>query len=314
MERIAVKEDPQTNGSSVIDLEEPELEGEVVWLRRDHIKPDPNQPREWFDETKLQELAASIASAKQKVAIIVIRSFMNPNRFIIVDGERRWRACGMVGVKKMKAIISTEQDERERFRDSVIVNFNREGHTVMETAHAVAKIKKDFDLNNAKVAELFGKSEGWVNNHLSLFRLAPEVIALMHPSVPRKQRLVISVALQLVPLTQREQKKFAKDFCAGKISAKSARVSIVKHRLMKGTATKIRVSPQKTNQKISGFTARAAEDSELTVMLGEETFLDTFKASSTAEIDVLIANLEKAEKNIAIAKGYLRNARSKLQT
>lgn len=288
-------------------------EEKVVYIMRSRIEPDPTQPRQWFDEVKLQELATSIGAVGQKVAIIVVEHPYKPSQYLIVDGERRWRACGMAGVDRMKAEVSSETDSGKLFMDSAIVNFGREGHTTLEIMYALARIKKDFPkLKNAKIAGSFGKSLAWVQNHLALLRLPEEVQQLMHPSRPRKQRLVVSVALQLVTLPERDQIRLAHEFCEGKRSAKSATVAIVRHRLTTQGGTNIK-KPRRSHarQKITGFAARMHEETELMASVGEEGFMAAFEGCEKREVIATIDNIESAEKYLSDIKSLLQDVLDK---
>ncbi len=281
-------------------------EEKVIWVRRDRLAPDPRQPRNWFDEAKLEELAKSIGAVGQRVAIIVVAHPEEPDRYLIVDGERRWRACEIAGVMMMKAVVSQETDERELFKQSAIANFSREGHTTLEIMHAIARIKQDFpDLKNHEIAAMFGKSLGWVQNHLALLRLPREVQDLMHPSRPKEQRLVFSVALQLVPLSEQDQLRFAREYCSGRRSAKSTAVDITRHRLTSGGVTVKKPKKSHARQKITNFTKRIQEDTELIALMDPETFQVAFAGRNRQEVKEALRNLEDAERNIAKIKRLL---------
>lgn len=271
--------------------------GAVLEIRRDRITPDPNQPRTWFDEKELSELAMSIASTGQKVAIFVTPVPGSTELFTIVDGERRWRACGMVEVKKLKAIVITGS-ELELFKQSAITNFGRVGHTALETMNAVVRMKKLTGESDEKVAQYFGKSTAWVRNFLGLARLGPEIHALMEPSRKKSERLKVSVALQLIPLSRMEQASFAKDFAKNATSAKRAKHNIQHHRLTSGTATKLRVRTDHTSAKVNNFATRVEEDSELIVLMGQDQIADAFKQAGLRRTNATIENLVNAQGNI----------------
>ncbi len=270
------------------------------------IEPNPNQPRVWFDPTKLNELALSIATSGQEVAIIVERHPQHPHRYIIVDGERRWRACGIAEVPEMKVVFA-QGTEAELYKKSLIANFAREGHNPWETAHAIARLKRYENLSDAKLAAYFGKSSLWVTNHLSFFRLHPDVFALMHPSIPKKRQLKSSVALHLVPLSHREQLEFAKKFMEDGVSAKRASFAIGKHRSRAGSTNRIRVVKHHTFSKIAGFTARIEEEAELIAMLGQETFDEGLRGRGAGTVKALIENLDRGIGHLQRVRELLSN-------
>jgi ParB/RepB/Spo0J family partition protein len=266
----------------------------VPWA---NIEPNPNQPRVWFDPGKLNELALSIAASGQEVAIIVVPHPSKEDCYIIVDGERRWRACGIAKVPEMKVVLAAGS-EAELYKKSLIANFAREGHNAWETAHAIRKLKEYEKLSDAKLAAFFGKSSLWVTTHLSFFRLHPDVFALMHPSIPKKKQLKSSVALQLVALSHREQLEFTGKFMREGASAKKASYAIGKHRSRAGSTNKIRVVKHHTYSKIAGFTARIWEESELIAMLGQETFDEALKGRGASTVHALIENLDRGMEQI----------------
>lgn len=126
-------------------------------LPTDSIMPNPNQPRIFFDSKKMKSLTASIKEVGQKIPIVLERVPTLP-KLLIVDGERRWRACTALG-RPVKAIIRPETNPTARLLDSAIANFGREGHTAFEVALTLKRLK-DLGLINERLAAAFTKSVG----------------------------------------------------------------------------------------------------------------------------------------------------------
>jgi ParB family chromosome partitioning protein len=127
-------------------------------------------------------LADSIATDGQKLPIVVRASGREDFSWIIIDGERRFRACQLIRRHEIRAFVSRVNHPKEVFTDQVIANFFREGHTPFETARAIFRLR-EMGMSVAKVARLVGKSEPWVYQHLQLLKLAPEVTELMEPDI-----------------------------------------------------------------------------------------------------------------------------------
>ena len=186
--------------------------GMIVMIPRDRIRPFANQPRKYFNQQELRDLASSIEGVTQLVPISVRKiTEENDSSYLyeLVDGQRRWHACEIADVKRMKAIIVSVKDAQEQFTMSVISNFGRVGHGPVETAFAI-KHFVDGGKSVKQTANIFAKSEPWVYKHLKLLELDQDVLNLMSPSLPEEGRLNFSKALLLVNFPPKEQRIMAK--------------------------------------------------------------------------------------------------------
>ena len=141
-------------------------------IPRDLISPDPDQPRKLFDEKPLEELAASI---KDKGILQTLTVRPDPNtagRFVIVIGERRWRASGLVGLTELPCIIRPDADHQEI---ALIENMQRENLTPLEEAEGLLKLKTVKGYTDAQLSHVIGKSRVSVTESLALNQL-PESI------------------------------------------------------------------------------------------------------------------------------------------
>ena len=132
----------------------------------DQIEANPNQPRQEFDQTALEELANSI---KQ----------IDDNKFQIIAGERRWRASQLAGLQSLPAYIRTIKDENV-MEMALVENIQREDLNAIEIALAYEHLlERSQDMTQEKVAEKVGKSRTAVTNYLRLLKLpAPVQMAL----------------------------------------------------------------------------------------------------------------------------------------
>lgn len=133
----------------------------------ENISRDENQPRQNFTEDSLAELAASIKQHGILQPLVVIAE---DGKYIIVAGERRWRAAKIAGLKTVPAIVRTI-DSQNRLELSIIENAQREDLNPIELATAYAKLKSQFNLSVKEIAERVGKSESSVMNTMRLLNL-----------------------------------------------------------------------------------------------------------------------------------------------
>ncbi|MBQ9029437.1 ParB/RepB/Spo0J family partition protein [Candidatus Saccharibacteria bacterium] len=131
------------------------------------IVRDEGQPRKTFDETALAELAASIKEHGVLQPLVVVEE---GGKYVIVAGERRWRAAKMAGLKKLPAIVRTI-DSQNRLELSIIENAQREDLNPIELATAYAKLKTQFNMSAKDIADRVGKSESAVMNTMRLLNL-----------------------------------------------------------------------------------------------------------------------------------------------
>lgn len=128
-------------------------------LPMDSIRPDPDQPRRTFDETKLEKLADSI-KAQGVIQPIVVRPDEGGG-YIIAVGERRWRAAQIAGLSSMPVVIR-EVDENTLRAMQLIENIDREGVPVLEEAAAVERLCNLYS-KVGDVAKALGKAAAWVS-------------------------------------------------------------------------------------------------------------------------------------------------------
>jgi ParB family chromosome partitioning protein len=137
------------------------------------IIPNSEQPRQKFDSEKLIELAESIKSKGLIQPIIVTKQ---GEKYVIIAGERRWRACGLAGLKKIPVIVKDINDDKERLELALIENIQREDLNSVEVAVAYKNLIEKFGYTQEELAKIVGKSRSAVANLLRLLKLPKEVI------------------------------------------------------------------------------------------------------------------------------------------
>lgn len=143
----------------------------VLELELDLIEPNRKQPRKYFDETALEELAASLKTYGMIQPIVVKKS---GDYYEIIAGERRWRAAKIAGMEKVPVVIK-KWEEGEAFEVALVENLQREDLNPMEEAESYQRLQEEFGLSQEKIAEKVGKSRSAITNSLRLLQLDPRV-------------------------------------------------------------------------------------------------------------------------------------------
>ena len=135
------------------------------------IAPNPQQPRTQFDEESLSELAASIAELGIIQPITLRRS---GDKYIIISGERRWRAAQMVGIEYLPAYIREVEDE-DLHAMALVENIQRQDLNAIEIALGMQRLIDECGLTQEAMAEKVGKKRSTVSNYMRLLSLPAEV-------------------------------------------------------------------------------------------------------------------------------------------
>ena len=135
------------------------------------IEPNPDQPRNQFDEDSLQELADSI----QQYGILQPLLVKKKDKYYeIIAGERRWRAAKIAGLEEVPVIIR-EYDDHEIVEIALIENIQREDLSPIEEAMAYQRLMKEHHLKQDEIAEKVSKSRAAITNSLRMLKLDPRV-------------------------------------------------------------------------------------------------------------------------------------------
>lgn len=132
------------------------------------VQPDKEQPRMHFDETKLQELAASIKRHGILQPLIVTSD--EHKMYTIVAGERRWRAAKIAGLSKLPCIVRSPQ-KIERLEIALIENVQRVDLSPLEQAVSIERLHQQFNVAYKAIADRLGKAPTTINNIVRLLQL-----------------------------------------------------------------------------------------------------------------------------------------------
>ena len=146
----------------------------IVKLNINEIEPNINQARKIFDDESIEDLASSIKEYGVIQPIIVSKK---EKYYEIIAGERRWRASKKAGLTQMPVIIR-EDDEKRNKEISLIENIQREDLNPIEKARGIKLLMDEYDLTQAKVAEILGKSRSSISNTVRILNLDELVLNL----------------------------------------------------------------------------------------------------------------------------------------
>ena len=151
-------------------------EKQIQTLPLSRIEPRQDQPRDQFDEDRLQDLAASIAR-HGLIQPVIVRHLPNGD-YQIIAGERRWRAARIAGLSEIPVRV-LEADDRSVAELALVENLQREDLNPMEEARGYQKLISDYSLTQEEAAAGVGKSRSAVTNALRLLNLSAPVADLI---------------------------------------------------------------------------------------------------------------------------------------
>ena len=194
-----------------------EIKNSVVEINIDSIEANPDQPRKIFDPTSLQELADSIALHGVIMPIVVNKK---GNKYMIIAGERRWRASRLAGLKTVPTIVK-EYTERQVKEISLIENLQREDLNPIEAANAMKLLMEEYNITQEELAERIGKSRSAIANTLRLLTLDQGVIDLVATN-----QLSQGHARALITLPKNEQLNIAKKAVSQRMSVREVEQAV----------------------------------------------------------------------------------------
>lgn len=181
------------------DLDLPEMD-ELKHLPMGRVMPDPNQPRQEFKESSLQELASSIR-ARGVVQPITVRPHPQlPDHFFIIDGERRWRASSIAEKSEIPCIIRQIQDHDKILMDQLTANYHNEEMRPIEEAMALQRmLDRERDKGNPEPREAvmreMGLSPSQLSKKLAILKYPEDVLNLLKGKVIREYQTVKNLSM-----------------------------------------------------------------------------------------------------------------------
>ena len=238
------------------------------------LSPNKYQPRTNFNQEKLSELANSIKKNGIIQPIAVRSDKVDPGRYEIVAGERRWLAAQRAGLHEVPIVI-LDLNDNEALEVAIVENIQRDDLNVIEEAKGYQRLSEEFGYDHEKIAKFMSKSRSHISNTLRLLTLPKDVIGLIEEG-----NLTAGQARPLIGLPSATN--IAEEIVAKKLSARSVELLV---RGQKG--------PQKSGQiKIDSNILN--EQNKIQDNLGLNVNIQN-KKNNSGKITILYKNLEQFE-------------------
>ena len=238
------------------------------------LSPNKYQPRVHFNEEKLLELANSIRKNGIIQPIAVREDKVDPGRYEIVAGERRWLAAQKAGLHEVP-IVLLDLDDHEALEVAIVENIQRDDLNVIEEAKGYKRLSEEFGYDHEKIAKFMSKSRSHISNTLRLLTLPKDVIGMIEEG-----NLTAGQASPLIGLPSATN--IAEEIVAKKLSARSVELLV---RSKKG--------PQKSSQ-LQLDSNILTEQNKILENLGLNVNIQN-KKNNSGKITILYNNLEQFE-------------------
>lgn len=258
-----------TGLAALFGEDELDEQSELMTLPITKVEPRKDQPREYFDEAALQELADSIAQYGLIQPIVARRL---PDGFYqIIAGERRWRASRMAGLAEVPVRV-IEADDRTTAELALVENLQRENLNPIEEAKGYKTLIEVYGLTQEETAKSVGRSRPAITNSMRLLSLSEDVLRLVEDG-----KLSAGHARALIPITDEKTQLDA----ANEVISKSLSV-----RKTEALAARLTKEPKGKSEPAKPFVDYSAEvEKELGEILGRRVHLVSGKKNGRIEIE-----------------------------
>lgn len=203
-------------GALIPDAFDTDSDIEKSEIALEKIRPNPYQPRENFDQEKLEELALSIRQHGVLQAIVVCPAGSDGD-YYLVAGERRCRAAKIAGLKSIPAIVRS-YDNKAMLEIALIENLQREDLNPVEEAAAYRQLMKDYNYTQEDLAQRLGKSRPTIANSVRLLSLSKKILDLI-----ARGKLTAGQARPLLAISDHlKQEEFAQRIVEEGLTARDA--------------------------------------------------------------------------------------------
>ena len=151
------------------------------------------QPRQEFDDVKIQELADSIK--KHGVLSPILVREVGLDKFEVIAGERRVRASKIAGLKTIPSLVNQKEDQ-EALEAALIENLQREDLNPVEEARGYDRLKREFELTQDEIAKATGKARSTIANSMRILSLSPKILDMISQGSLEKGHAKILSALE----------------------------------------------------------------------------------------------------------------------
>ena len=244
-------------------------ESELLNLPISKVEPNKEQPREYFDQQALQDLADSI-SQYGLIQPVVARK-LDTGYYQIIAGERRWRASRLAGLTEIPVRV-IEADDRRTAELALVENLQREDLNPIEEAKGYKSLIEEYGLTQEETAKSVGKSRPAITNSLRLLNLSPRVLELVETG-----DLSAGHARALIPIENEEKQLDA----AEEVIRKG--LSVRKTERLAAGILRAKPEDKDSNEISVDYAAEIAN--ELTAVIGRKVKLVEGKRTGRIEIE-----------------------------
>lgn len=164
-------------GLKALIPETPRARAGFAELPPERIRANPHQPRQYFDSKALEQLAISIREHGILQPLLVSED--GEGGYLLLAGERRWRAARMAGLELVPVVIRERLDSRRELEMALVENLQRRDLTPMEEARAFEELRREEGLSQAEIAARVGFDRSTISNSLRLLKLPKEIQQLL---------------------------------------------------------------------------------------------------------------------------------------
>jgi len=264
-------------------------------MDHEQIFPNPSQPRKHFDQAKLEELSQSIQMNGLLEPIIVVP---RDGKYMIIAGERRWRACGIAGLQKVPVRIM-QADDQTVAELSLLENLQREDLSIVEEARAYQGLI-DMGMTQEEIASKMGMKQPWrVQERLNILKLSP-----IFQDYTMKGILSPSQAQELSRLPKPEQSFVFDKISAGKLNSYNKLRSMVNAILFAQEQSSFLPEPTQEEretfnkydrlmERIVSMISQSFDRDDLSVL---SKLLSSSAAQNIERIDLIVMHLNKIKR------------------
>lgn len=209
------------------------------------IEPNREQPRKFFDEESISDLAESIKMYGVIQPIVVTKK---EGYYAIIAGERRWRAAKKAGLVDIPAIIRNDDDKKNK-EIALIENMQREDLNAYEKASGIKALMEEYNMTQEEISKVLGKSRSSIANSVRVLNLCPEVLEFA-----KQGKITEGHCKALLAITDpKKQLEMATRMIEKGESVRQAEKKIHHQKVNKGVAEKYAVVYKDIEDKFQGF-------------------------------------------------------------
>lgn len=251
----------------------------------DSIVPNPKQPRTKFDDDALEELADSIATLGL-IQPITVRKEVG-GKYIIISGERRWRASKLAGKRQIAAYVR-DVDDKELHEMALVENIQREDLNAMEIAISLQRLIDECGITQEAVAQRVGKKRSTIANYLRLVQMCPEVQAAL-----KADQITMGHAKAIAGAPEELQPSLVKRVTKKELSVRATEELVRKMLLAKPKGEEVAEEfPEIYTRAVEQLSRLAGEDIKIK-RAGDGSGKIIIGFSSDRDITTLVERLEK---------------------